>query len=78
MLESRSQTFDSPRSVDEQLENNLVEISSALSRLKGLGIGLQEELDQQNAMIDRLDDKASKAGWKLDEQNKQMNKILKK
>nr|CAG4635885.1 EOG090X0MTI [Artemia franciscana] len=78
LLKSRSQTFDSPRSVDEQLENNLVEISSALSRLKGLGIGLQEELDQQNAMIDRLDDKASKAGWKLDEQNKQMNKILKK
>ena len=53
-------------------------MSSALSRLKGLGIGLQDELDQQNALIDRLDDKASKAGWKLDKQNKDMNKILKK
>jgi synaptosomal-associated protein 29 len=78
LLDSRSQTFDSPRSVYEQLENKLDEMSSATSRIKGLGIGLQDELDQQNVLIETLDDKASKASWKLDKQNKEMNKIFKK
>lgn len=65
-------------SVDDILDRNLDEMSSGLSRLKGLAQGLNKELDDHNDIIDRLDHKTSNAGWRVEKQNKDMSKLLKK
>lgn len=53
--------FDASASDDEledELDNNLDEIGDATKRLKALGIAMGEELDTQNARIDRIGEKA--------------------
>jgi len=62
--------------VNAALDRNLDEISSGLSRLKGLAQGLNTELEEQNDLLDNIDDQAAKAGLKINQQNKDMNKIL--
>ena len=64
-------------SVDEVLDRNLDEMAMGLSRLKGLALDLNAELDEHDILI-RLDDKASHTGIKVEKQNKDMSKILKK
>nr|SVE89681.1 EOG090X0MTI [Daphnia sinensis] len=64
--------------VDEQLEQDLGDMSLSLSRLKGLAQGLSTELDDQNALIDRLQTGADKADWRIQRQNKDMERLLKK
>ena len=64
--------------VDEQLDRNLDDMASSLARLKGLAQGLNTELDEHNDIMDRVADKADMVGFKVDKQNKDMNKILKK
>jgi hypothetical protein len=64
--------------VNKILDRNLDEMYSSLSRLKGLAQGLGEEIDTQNEIIDRLNDKTDKAEFTILRQNKDMNKILKK
>jgi synaptosomal-associated protein 29 len=63
---------------DEILDRNLDEMSMGLSRLKGLAMGLNKELDEHNDILDRLDHKASTTHFRVEKQNKDMNKILKK
>ena len=65
-------------SVDDVLDQNLEEMSMGLSRLKGLAQNLNTELEEHNEIIDRLDDKTSNTQWRVDKQNKDMSKILKK
>ncbi|XP_068013353.1 synaptosomal-associated protein 29 [Melanerpes formicivorus] len=42
------------RAYHQKIDNNLDEMSSGLSRLKNLALGLQTELDEQDDMLDRL------------------------
>lgn len=65
-------------SVDEVLDRNLDEMAMGLSRLKGLALDLNAELDEHDDILIRLDDKASRTGIKVEKQNKDMSKILKK
>nr|SVE76186.1 EOG090X0MTI [Daphnia hispanica] len=65
-------------SVDDQLEQDLGDMSLSLSRLKGLAQGLSTELDDQNTLIDRLQTGADKADWRIQRQNKDMERLLKK
>ena len=65
-------------SVDKQLEQDLTDMSLGLSRLKGLAQGLSTELDDQNQLIDRLQTSTDKADWRIQRQNKDMERILKK
>jgi synaptosomal-associated protein 29 len=51
---------------------------SSLSHLKGLAEGLGEEIDSQNEILDRLNDKTDKADFTILQQNKEINKLLKK
>jgi len=67
-----------PGSVDEALDRNLDDMASGLARLKGLAQGLNSELSEHNEILDRVSDKTEKVGFKVDKQNKDMNKILKK
>ncbi|XP_025263788.1 synaptosomal-associated protein 29-like [Camponotus floridanus] len=47
--------------VTKALEQNLSEISGSLARLKHLAIGLSEEIDSQNDLIDNIIDKTERA-----------------
>eukprot|EP00092_Neocalanus_flemingeri_P022843 GFUD01024768.1.p1 GENE.GFUD01024768.1~~GFUD01024768.1.p1 ORF type:complete len:260 (-),score=117.45 GFUD01024768.1:611-1390(-) len=65
-------------SVDEALDRNLDDMASGLARLKGLAEGLNSEMSEHNQILDRVGDKTEVVGFKVDKQNKEMNKILKK
>lgn len=65
-----------PASVDEALDRNLDDMADGLARLKGLAQGLNSELTEHNDIIDRVNDKTEVVGFKVDKQNKDMNKIL--
>jgi len=67
-----------PGSVDEALDRNLDDMASGLARLKGLAQGLNSELSEHNEILDRVSDKTEMVGYKVDKQNKDMNKILRK
>ena len=64
--------------VDEVLDRNLDEMAMGLSRLKGLALDLNAELDEHDDILNRLDDKSAHAGIKVTKQNKDMSKLLKK
>ncbi|KAG6446859.1 synaptosomal-associated protein 29 [Manduca sexta] len=66
---------DSQR-VNEMLDANLDEMVQAITRLKGLGVALGDEIEQQNELIDTIQDKVENADIKIGKQNKQMNKLL--
>nr|XP_034183548.1 synaptosomal-associated protein 29 [Osmia lignaria] len=64
--------------VSKVLEKNLDEMSGSLARLKGLAIGLSEEIDLQNDLIDNITDKAENTDITLQKQNKDLTHLLKK
>lgn len=64
--------------VTRALEQNLNEMSGSLAKLKHLAIGLSEEIDSQNDLIDNITDKTEKADILLQQQNKDMLHLLKK
>ncbi|QQP56283.1 Snap-25 synaptosome-associated protein component of snare complex [Caligus rogercresseyi] len=49
-----------------------------LSRLKVLAHGLNKEMDEHNGILDRIDDGVGKNAWRIEKQNKDMSKLLKK
>ncbi|XP_066153854.1 synaptosomal-associated protein 29 [Euwallacea fornicatus] len=61
-----------------RLDANLAEMSSNITRLKGLAAGLGEEIDSQNDLLDTITYKAENADIMVQKQNKEMLKILKK
>lgn len=64
--------------VTKALEQNLNEMSGSLARLKHLAIGLSEEIDSQNYLVDDITDKTEKADIMLQKQNKDMLHLMKK
>ncbi|XP_003704656.1 synaptosomal-associated protein 29kDa [Megachile rotundata] len=78
-LDDEYEGTNSPSSnVSKILEKNLDEMSGSLARLKGLAIGLSEEIDLQNDLIDNITDKAEKTDIMLQKQNKDLTHLLKK
>merc|ERR1712060_564151 len=75
-LRTRGLHENSNKSVDEVLDSNLDEMSLGLGRLKGLALNLNEELEEHNSILDRLDDKSANADWRVKKQNKDMDKLL--
>ena len=53
-------------------------MSQSLSRLKGLAQGLNSELNDQDKLLDRLQISTDKADWRIQRQNKDMERLLKK
>ncbi|XP_058810880.1 synaptosomal-associated protein 29 [Phymastichus coffea] len=78
MTEEEEDIHPSTKNLTAVLEANLDEMSSSISRLKGLAIGLSEEIDTQNDLIDSITDKAEKADITLQRQNKDIRHLLKK
>jgi synaptosomal-associated protein 29 len=60
------------------IDRNLEDMCTSVSHLKGLAEGLGEEIDSQNEILDRLNDKVDKADFTIIRQNKEINKLLKK
>ncbi len=52
-------------------------MSQGLSRLKVLATGLNNELDEHDEILNRLDHKVDKTNWRVTAQNKDMAKLLK-
>jgi len=67
-----------PANVDDALDRNLDDMAAGLSRLKGLAQGLNAELNDHNDILDRVNDKSEGVAFKVEKQNKDMAKILKK
>lgn len=63
---------------EEDLDRNLGMMSDGLGRLKVLAQGLGDEIEQQNEMLDHVTPKVNRANDLLENQNKQMNRILKR
>jgi synaptosomal-associated protein 29 len=61
---------------NKQLDRNLDEMCDSLSRLKGLAIDLNGEIDSQNDLIDQITDKTEDVDIKIGKQNQQMFKLL--
>ncbi|ODM98202.1 Synaptosomal-associated protein 29 [Orchesella cincta] len=74
----RSNACLESKDVDELLDRNLDMMGDSLSRLKMLGLSLQDELGQQNELVDRITSKSENVDCKMSTQNKDMNRILKK
>lgn len=55
--------------------NYLDEISDGLRRLKNLGLGLQSEIEEQDASIDSLLNKVDKMDVKIHNTNQQMKNL---
>ncbi|KAI5696264.1 hypothetical protein M8J75_010618 [Diaphorina citri] len=60
------------------LDQNLDEMVGSLARLKGLALGLGEELESQNNLVENIISKSERADMNIQRQNKDMNRLLKK
>lgn len=68
----------SSRDVDAILDRNLEDMSVSLARLKLLGVNLGEAIEGDNEIIERITTKTDKADGRIQHQNKEMQRILKK
>ncbi|VVC28758.1 Target SNARE coiled-coil homology domain [Cinara cedri] len=68
----------SPTNTQSTLDNNLDEILGSMARLKGLALGLGEEIDSQNDLVESILNKTDKADINMERQNKEINRLLKK
>lgn len=59
----------------QQVDDNLDRMMGGLRRLKDLGLGLQEEIDSQDVIIDRLGNKVERVDRKTHETNKKLIKL---
>lgn len=61
---------------NKQLDRNLDDMCDSLSRLKGLAIDLNGEIETQNDLIDDISNKVEDTDIKIGKQNREMFKIL--
>jgi len=73
---NRPMQTNRPVDVDAALDKNLDDMASGLARLKGLANGLNSELNEHNDLLDRVNVKTEDVKFKVDRQNRDMNKIL--
>merc|ERR1712088_1245 len=59
---------------ENQIDSNLDQMSSGLSRLKDLGMGLNTEINKQNNQLERLNNKMSK----VDDRTANVNQVLRR
>lgn len=63
------------RVAHKTLDDNLDEMSLGLNRLKGLGLGLQSEIESQDDSLDSLLNKVDKMDLKINNTNQQLNNL---
>lgn len=79
-LRSDVQQFEEPQAsgnnFEHQLVNNLDLMAGSISRLKGLAIDLNTDIDSQNELIDTITNKVEDVDLKIQRQNRDMNKLM--
>ncbi|XP_065210743.1 synaptosomal-associated protein 29-like [Planococcus citri] len=73
----RSRSFDEVDNFNDAVNCHLNKINNGLEALKGLAVGLGDELDSQNKLLDELNTKTEKAAMEMDRQAKIVDKLLK-
>ncbi|XP_034230735.1 synaptosomal-associated protein 29 [Thrips palmi] len=63
--------------INDILDKNMDEVGSSLTRLKGLAVGLGEEIESQNDLIGRIHDKTDRADVTIQRQNREIKRLLK-
>jgi synaptosomal-associated protein 29 len=63
---------------DKQIDDNLGELGLGLGRLKNLALGLGDEIEAQNELIEGITSRSERADDTLRHQNRQMAQLLKK
>ncbi|GMS87731.1 hypothetical protein PENTCL1PPCAC_9906 [Pristionchus entomophagus] len=62
--------------MDQQVDDNLDAMADTLKNLKSIGTALGSEVEDQNKMLDRIQDKADKSDAIVRKQDERMKKIL--
>ncbi|KAI6180118.1 SAND family protein [Aphelenchoides besseyi] len=62
--------------MDDEIDENLGQMSDQLKRLRALGTALGEEVEDQNQMLDRIESKAARNDSVVRNQDQQMKKLL--
>lgn len=75
-VQTYEQASPSTDGFNQQLENNLDLMAGSISRLKGLAIDLNTDIDGQNELIDTITNKVEDVDVKIQRQNRDMNKLL--
>lgn len=65
-----------PNHFQTRLDRNLGDMADSLTRLKGLALDLNTEIDTQNDLLDNITNKVEDVDLKIGKQNKDMNKLL--
>ncbi|XP_022199624.2 synaptosomal-associated protein 29 [Nilaparvata lugens] len=76
-LGSDDELRNRPENPRQVIDENLDEMVSSLSRLKGLARGLGDEIESQNDLIDKILPKVDRSDITLERQNKDMKRLLK-
>ncbi|KAM9465803.1 synaptosomal-associated protein 23-like isoform 1-T1 [Clarias gariepinus] len=61
---------------EDEMEENLDQVGSIIGNLKNLAVDMGNEIDKQNKVIDRINDKADMNKARIDEANQRANKLL--
>lgn len=75
-MQHQQQQMAGNANFNSQLDQNLDDMCNSLSRLKGLAIDLNQEIDTQNDLIDDISNKVEDVDIKIGKQNRDMFKIL--
>ncbi|XP_029654599.1 synaptosomal-associated protein 25-A-like [Octopus sinensis] len=59
------------------LDSNVGLISSGVSRLRGLALGLNEEIEQQNKQLDKINNRSAMVNHQLSTQETKIKKLMK-
>lgn len=62
---------------EDEMENNLSEVSGMVGNLRNMALDMQTEITTQNKQIDRINQKATSNEARINEANKRANKLLK-
>lgn len=76
--QQQQQQLSSRSTYSEQLDENLDLMAGSLSRLKGLAMDLNQDIESQNDLIDNISNKVEDVDVKIQRQNRDLNKMLKK
>lgn len=62
----------------EQIDTNMDLMAGSLTRLKGLALNMHQEIESQNDLVDDISNKVEDVDVKIQRQNRDINKMLKK
>ncbi|KAM4723353.1 synaptosome associated protein 23.1 isoform 2-T2 [Anableps anableps] len=62
---------------EDEMEDNLQAVGGIIGNLKDMAMNMGNEIDKQNAHIDRINDKADMNKLRIDEANARANKLIK-